>query len=262
MGNKFEVTYTLTYLHEVTVGVEAESRDEALHIAKKHRQNGGGPAEAEAPSLLFERVEAIDPEPQWEIRAVEAFCQQSFSAQVSQAKQRALVEKLASLSPWRLPEGNGDTQGPPPANEAEMAVDGQNSHSLLMDLIQDARRALQCHPPPRPEGRAGATDARAQRKWSLNAPRMELVSPDGTAIPLTHNELCVLKTVAASAGGPVSRKALIEALGHKAWYYDERRLETLISRLRRKLALYWPEGVAVRAIRGKGYLFDITIREL
>ena len=47
---------------------------------------------------------------------------------------------------------------------------------------------------------------------------------------------------------------LIEALGQEFWYYDERRLESLISRLRRKLASYAPDGFPIRGVGPLEYL--------
>lgn len=45
--------------------------------------------------------------------------------------------------------------------------------------------------------------------------------------------------------------AICAPLGANYWDYDERRLEALISRLRRKLP-----GLSVRGIKGQGYVFD------
>ena len=90
---------------------------------------------------------------------------------------------------------------------------------------------------------------------------MELVAPCGQPIPLSHNEFRLLQAAAGAKGGLVSRKDLVEALGHNYWHYDERRLEALISRLRRKLATCVPEGFPVRGVKGHGYVFGVELRE-
>lgn len=95
--------------------------------------------------------------------------------------------------------------------------------------------------------------------WHLNSSKLKLISPEGKAIPLSHNECCVLGAAAKANGSLVSRKMLIEALGQDFWHYDERRLETLISRLRRKLASYAPEGFPIRGVKGQGYLFGVEL---
>jgi len=101
-----------------------------------------------------------------------------------------------------------------------------------------------------------------QACWRLNAAQLELISPYGKPIPLSHNECCVLKAAANASGSLVSRKVLIEALGQDFWCYDERRLESLISRLRRKLASYAPEGFPIRAVKGQGYLFRVELQAI
>jgi DNA-binding response OmpR family regulator len=101
-----------------------------------------------------------------------------------------------------------------------------------------------------------------QAGWRLNSSQLELIAPDGKPIPLSHNECCVLRAAANANGKLVSRKMLIEALGQEFWYYDERRLESLISRLRRKLASYAPEGFPIRGVKGQGYLFRVELRIL
>lgn len=97
--------------------------------------------------------------------------------------------------------------------------------------------------------------------WTIKPSQLKLIPPGGQPIPLSHNELRVLKAAAGAKGNIVSRKDLIEALGQNYWHYDERRLETLISRLRRKLATCMPEGFPVRGVKGHGYLFGINLRE-
>jgi DNA-binding response OmpR family regulator len=100
---------------------------------------------------------------------------------------------------------------------------------------------------------------REQGAWRLNVTELELFTPNGKLIPLSFSECCVLKVAANTNGKLVSRKALIEALGHDYWQYDERCLETLMSRLRRKLAAYDPESFPVRGVRGRGYWFGAEI---
>lgn len=101
-----------------------------------------------------------------------------------------------------------------------------------------------------------------QAHWRLNLPQLELIAPNGKPVQLSHNECCVLKAAADANGNLVSRKMLIEALGQDFWHYDERRLEALISRLRRKLASYAPEGFPIRAVKGQGYWFGGELQVL
>ncbi|MDP1771857.1 MAG: helix-turn-helix domain-containing protein [Methylobacter sp.] len=103
-------------------------------------------------------------------------------------------------------------------------------------------------------------DSHRQARWQLNSSQLELITPDGSSILLSHNECCVLRAAANANGNLVSRKMLIEALGQDFWHYDERRLESLISRLRRKLASYAPEDFSIRGVKGQGYLFGVALQ--
>ncbi|GAB6043211.1 response regulator transcription factor [Endothiovibrio diazotrophicus] len=96
--------------------------------------------------------------------------------------------------------------------------------------------------------------------WVVDAPRLELVVPDGRRVSLTACECTLLRAAAGVAGKPVSRRALIEALGHDYLSFDERRLETQMSRLRRKLAPFAAEGFVVRGVKNRGYLFGVPLR--
>lgn len=101
-----------------------------------------------------------------------------------------------------------------------------------------------------------------QMRWLLNSAQLELITPDGKPIPLSHDECCVLRAAVCAGRTLISRKTLIEALGQNFWHYDERRLEALISRLRRKLASHFPVNFPVRGVRGHGYLFEAELQEI
>ena len=101
-----------------------------------------------------------------------------------------------------------------------------------------------------------------RRYWLLNPGQLELTAPDGQTICLSHNECCILLAAVKADGKLVSRKSLIEAMGQNFLLYDERRLEAIISRLRRKLAPHSPNSFPVRGVKGQGYLFKSRLLEL
>lgn len=96
--------------------------------------------------------------------------------------------------------------------------------------------------------------------WRLDNAKRNLKKTCGQHIPLTATEGQILYTLAKVAPKPVSRKSLTESIGENYIHYDERRLETLISRLRRKLKLTGSPSATIKAARGQGYqlLFEIT----
>ncbi|PPK72409.1 transcriptional regulator [Methylobacter tundripaludum] len=149
---------------------------------------------------------------------------------------------------------------------ATTALDGEN---LSVWLAKHGIDMLVLHLPNEEEQPATTSISRTKPEllngnepacWHLNPSRLELITPAGRPIPLSHNECCLLGAAANANGNLVSRKMLIEALGQDFWHYDERRLESLISRLRRKLASYAPEDFSIRGVKGQGYLFGVALQ--
>lgn len=89
--------------------------------------------------------------------------------------------------------------------------------------------------------------------WSLSADGWTLLDPIGFSLSLTSQERAFLQCLWKNLGQAVRREDLVEALGGDPYEYDYHRLDTLVSRLRRKVAdvgLTLP----VRAVRGIGYV--------
>lgn len=95
----------------------------------------------------------------------------------------------------------------------------------------------------------------------LLADRHQLVSAQGTAVDLTLSETTLLARLARATGQALSRRQIIEALGGDYLQYDERRLEALISRLRKKLETAGVPSNALTAVRGQGYALQVTLHE-
>jgi two-component system OmpR family response regulator len=113
--------------------------------------------------------------------------------------------------------------------------------------------------------------------WELHLMRLSLTAPDGALVPLTSAEFSLLATLCAHAGEVVSRETLLSRgqNTHPAAY--DRSVDTLIGRLRRKLAAQAhadpqpdPENVngggdaseIIRTVRNAGYLLvpPVTVR--
>lgn len=88
-----------------------------------------------------------------------------------------------------------------------------------------------------------------------------LRTPSGERLELTPSEVLLLSRLARAPGGQATRRQLIEAFGARYSDYDERRLEAIISRLRRKLAPICPAGESLRAVRGIGYVLGLRLVE-
>jgi DNA-binding response OmpR family regulator len=98
--------------------------------------------------------------------------------------------------------------------------------------------------------------ASAPQAWRLNRGKATLETPAGHSVELTAQELTMLDRLMVQPGVTLDRHALCEAL---EWPADERvehRLEGLISRLRKKVALVSPEEhLPIKARHGQGYAF-------
>ena len=81
----------------------------------------------------------------------------------------------------------------------------------------------------------------------------KLYLAEGGEVALTRSEGTLLKILAHNQCEPVSRRELSEALGQDYMQYDERRLEAIISRLRKKMKGVCPDADIIKAARGIGY---------
>lgn len=91
--------------------------------------------------------------------------------------------------------------------------------------------------------------------WRLDAYTMELRSPTHESVMLTPTEFNLLRELAQVAPEPVPRAKLAAAIGHPEPDFDFRRLETAMSRLRKKIDARCSEGGALRSARNLGYVF-------
>ncbi|MEH6422118.1 response regulator transcription factor [Pseudomonas sp. CGJS7] len=121
--------------------------------------------------------------------------------------------------------------------------------------VVTAMHSLQHHMRAMPT-RAGT----GQPEWELALDGWTLRTPDGAAIDLSAPERSVLlRLVNTGAGGhPVSHDSLIGSLTSDVYDFDPHRLEMLIYRLRKKVALMSPLPLPLRAVRGMGYLCTIV----
>jgi len=101
---------------------------------------------------------------------------------------------------------------------------------------------------------SGATPA-APSEWHLDATGWCLVAPNGAIFALTSSERSIVNALMEAEGSPVTREALIAALGEDPYTFDHHRLDMLVYRLRRKLSD--TDGVQnpLLTSRGAGYLF-------
>ena len=109
------------------------------------------------------------------------------------------------------------------------------------------------------DARARPTGARPEQirflGWTLLPGARELIDPEQTLVPLSTAEFALLMALVSRPGRVLSRDQLLDlARGRDARVFD-RAIDTLVSRLRRKLGDQPREPQIIKTIRGDGYLF-------
>jgi DNA-binding response OmpR family regulator len=92
-------------------------------------------------------------------------------------------------------------------------------------------------------------------RWRLCLKQRELFAPDGTARYLTSTEFELLQILARQQGQPVQRDALSLAVLRRPYHPEDRALDNLVLRLRRKLGDEAASARLIRSVRGIGYVF-------
>jgi hypothetical protein len=145
MGTLFEATYTLHYLHRVTVGLVACGAEAGLRTARQAFDDGTIWDDTEAMPLLYDGFEEQGGSLDWDIQAVEAFGQQDYSVRLHYAKQHALHVCRMLVAAYRSGEGNG-------GSIAWEEVDA--AHGLAQQALALLGEPAQAAGLPRPDGDA------------------------------------------------------------------------------------------------------------
>lgn len=106
-----------------------------------------------------------------------------------------------------------------------------------------------------PAGAAAETsNGSIAEEWTFDAKGWALISPDGERARLSAAEYGVLSLLTEAPGEPVSRDHLFVALKKPPSGPDDRSLDVLVSRLRRKFATS-AFKLPIQSVRGVGYVF-------
>lgn len=92
--------------------------------------------------------------------------------------------------------------------------------------------------------------------YQLDGQRWKLHMPDQGIVSLTRSEMNLMSCFVEQPGMTVSRDEIIRALGGRPDVYDERRLEVLIRRFRKKVAEAGYEEFPLATVYGQGYAFN------
>ncbi len=96
--------------------------------------------------------------------------------------------------------------------------------------------------------------------WQLDLARRELVDEHGVSISLSTAEFDLLKVFLERPKRVLSRDQLLDlARGREAQAFD-RAIDTLVSRLRRKLEIDPKKPELIKTVWGGGYMFSAEVR--
>src|SRR6516165_1951878 len=98
--------------------------------------------------------------------------------------------------------------------------------------------------------------------WTLEETARNLVSPTGRRVDLTSSEFELLMAFLRQPGQAQSRTALLGVLRGREWTYYDRSIDTLVARLRKKLAGGPDRPPLVRSVRGVGYVFCAAVARI
>jgi two-component system, OmpR family, response regulator len=98
--------------------------------------------------------------------------------------------------------------------------------------------------------------------WTLEETSRDLFSPAGRRVDLTSSEFDLLMAFVREPGRALSRDALLGTLRGREWTYFDRSIDTLVARLRKKLASGADRPPLVRSVRGVGYIFCAPVARI
>ncbi|MGB2130331.1 MAG: two-component system response regulator TorR [Marinobacterium sp.] len=91
--------------------------------------------------------------------------------------------------------------------------------------------------------------------WHLDPFKRQLTSPDGQQERLPEGEFKLLQTLAEHPGQVLSRDQLMDAIHDREWTPNDRSVDVLIGRLRRKLGDNPSNPQLILTAHGAGYMF-------
>ena len=103
---------------------------------------------------------------------------------------------------------------------------------------------------------------RVKLGWRFDQAAGVLVDPNGRRFILASAEAHLFQLFTDNAQPIVSRRSLVESMGHEWSSFDLRRLDTMISRLRQRFRDETGSELPMRTERNLGYCFNVPINKI
>jgi len=126
--------------------------------------------------------------------------------------------------------------------------------SRAKNLIRRVRHAQA----PQPLA-AAAKPVKQFAAWALDTDRRRLIDDAGNETLLTHGEYQLLSVFLRNSGHTLSRDQLMDQIRNREWVPNDRSIDVLVGRLRRKLHDDPAEPQLIITIHGAGYLFTASV---
>lgn len=97
--------------------------------------------------------------------------------------------------------------------------------------------------------------------WLLDADRRRIIDSSGEETLLTQGEFQLLSTFLRNSGHTLNRDQLMDQIRNREWLPNDRSIDVLVGRLRRKLRDDPADPQLIITIHGAGYLFTATPSE-
>lgn len=121
--------------------------------------------------------------------------------------------------------------------------------AAVNSLLRRLPAAPQSQPQPQPKPAAAAD------QWVLHRPTWTLVAPDHGTAKLTATEMAFLTVLMGRINETCLREELAQALARRQTAFDNRHLDAVVSRLRRKIEKTTALTSPIKVIYGVGYIF-------
>lgn len=173
-----------------------------------------------------------------------------------------------------LPDGNGFDLAPrirrkldcgiimlTAHGDAESRVRGFDSgadiylvkHASLREILAAIQSLMRRLP-------GGTADAGSGTEWILDNVAWKLIPPEGETMKLTSTERAFLEALIESPGLPCPRDYLAALLSNRQTQFDNRHLDAVVSRLRRKIHDHTGSEQPIKSVYGVGYSFSGACR--
>jgi DNA-binding response OmpR family regulator len=131
---------------------------------------------------------------------------------------------------------------------------------VSMRELEAVIRCLHSRMGEEPEGKPLPAPRSPDAHWVFDSLNWLLISPLGYQTSLTNAEYQVLRSLTERAGQTVTRQSIASALGKVIGGYDDRSIDAVMTRLRRKVISATGESLPVRSVRSAGYVFAATVK--